>query len=798
MEWFAWAWIGMFLLIALFNQGTFAGNGIFQISQMQFEQPILMTVIVIAFAAVWVACRFLSKQFTLEFRMLYVAAAIALPLIYLISSFQGVSRYLSGYGVLTSCMLFVFFAAGAYLTDFPRIINQLPRVFLAFGYLIVFYGFLNLFGNVYLLDSLSAQDGVRISSIFQYANAYAVLLLILWVITLVEIQRSKHIAVQAAYGFMLVPILVSFLLTLSRGAIVILPVIAIVALLMFRLKQQLMIILYSVIGMGLSLLIYTKLADRGIEIVKLIGQALDQKQQPTTVSLFNSESLAVWGLLIGVSLIMCGVTYVIQKYLEPKLDAKLGSVPASRGLIVPLGLIAVFVLGALAIASDWITRFLPAVIRTRVEDINWNTHSVYERLTMYKDALKIWRIHPIIGGGGGAWDALYEQYQSYSYTSNQTHSFLVRYLIEVGTVGILLHLALFIAVIVSFVRYYRRADEGQRNRYVFYFVTPVTILLHASIDFEMSYTLYGGLVFLSLGIMAGVQRQELGSWTKQKLKSIRYTGAAVLGMLAVVLLIVSIIKLSVNQHFHQAMKEASNSQANFQVIDGELRQAHAIDKKHPIILIQLASWNYKAYEQTQDKQYLDLATRYATLLQKYEPRYRSVAEMNYVTQVALGHRDQALGIMEQAIEQRPFTVSYFDQTIKDLQSDWESLQQSQQSTKKEELEQQILHYYDKMKQLDEVMNDLPDTVIPSKEFALSNVARLAAGKVEFDKHQYDQAAEILQSGIKEDFSVDADRDVAAYYVAALRKQGKDDLDLYQKLIQSEPSMEQKVDQLTSS
>ncbi|MBB6670616.1 O-antigen ligase family protein [Cohnella nanjingensis] len=799
MEWFAWAWIGVFLLIALFNNGTFEGNGIFQLSQMQFERPVLLTLLLMFFVAVWVAIHFLNKRFVLQHRTVYVAGAILLPFIYLVSSIQGVSRYLSGYGVLISLMLFILFAAGAYLIDYKRIIQFLPVVFMIFGYLIVLYGFLNLFGNVYLLDSLSAQDGVRTTSIFQYANAFAVLLLVMWVNAIIQISQTSRMAMKIVHGLMIVPILVSFLLTLSRGALLILPVIAIVALFMFRLKQQIKIILYSIVGMGLSLLIYTRLADRGIDVMGQITQALGEGKQPRTVSIFASGSLSSWGILIGVSIVMAGLAFLIERYVEPKLQAKLETAAPSKGLILPLALVVISVLGAISIATDLLTRFLPPVIRSRVEDVNFNTHSVYERLTMYKDALKIWKEYPIIGGGGGTWDALYESYQSYSYTSNQTHSFIVKYLIEVGAVGVALHVTMFAMVIVAFVRFYRKADEENRNRLVFYFITPVIILLHALIDFDMSYAFYGGIVFLCLGVMAGTQLQEIGlKWDKQKQNKIRYIGGAVLGIVGVVMLIVTSMKLYVFNQFDQATQETRRSEASFQVIESHLKQAHATDKKHPVMLAQLATWNYKAYEQTQDKQYLDKAVSYASQLQKAEPHYRTASEIEYVTQKALGNKEQALAIMEEAVNQRPFTQSYFEQVLMDLSSEWNAANQANHSTESDKLAKQIMDCYERMKKQDQVMKDLPDTVIPSKAFELSNTARLAAGKVQFAQRQYTKAAEILQTGVKTDLTAAQDQEVAAYYLASLRKEGKDDLDLYKALIQADATMEQKVDQLTSS
>jgi len=135
---------------------------------------------------------------------------------------------------------------------------------------------------------------------------------------------------------------------------------------------------------------------------------------------------------------------------------------------------------------------------------------------MYKDALEIWRGHPIIGAGAGGWEALYEQAQSYPYISVQTHGFVTQLLVEVGLLGLIVYVGFIAVVIWTYLRFYWKASESERNRYSFYFIVPMTILIHAAIDFEMSYILYLAIVFLCLGVMAGTQRQPACTSIRQK------------------------------------------------------------------------------------------------------------------------------------------------------------------------------------------------------------------------------------------------------------------------------------------
>lgn len=797
-EIFAWAWLGVFLLIALFSKAIFEGYGLSTAAQIQFEKPLYIALIVGAFVGLWVMLHMNNAK--LERRHLAIAAAFAMPLLYFISSLWGASPYLSAMGIYTSFIAFIFFSAGILLVEYERIIVWLPKVILVFGYLIVVYGFLNLFGNVYLLDSLSMtpEDGVRISSIFQYANGYAVLLLVIWVGALIEIGRSRRIVTQVFHGAMLLPILVSFLLTLSRGAIVILPFVAIVTLLMFRFKQQLMVIIYSLIGMGISMAIYNQFTDRGEEVMNGINKALAAGQPIPTVSIFASGSISCWGILIGSTVVMALITWVIQKFLATKLRLNTGDSDRKMGLIIPLGLLALFIIGAIMVMSGTLVKYLPSMLRTRVEGINFQTHSVYERFTMYKDAIKIWKHHPIFGAGSGAWEAFYERYQSYSYTSNQTHSYIMQLLVETGIVGLLVHLAIIVVAIVAFVRFFRKAEEQHRSNLVFYFIAAMTVLLHSLIDFEMSYVLYGALVFMCLGIMTGTDRHDvLRISSKRGFKNVRYALAGILSILAVAAIIQAGRGLYVDNQVKLVTNEAAKKNASFQVVQSYFKKALSVEGNHPAVLQQLAAWYYQAYEQTNDTQYLTLADREVQRLNQVEPHYRTGIELTYFVAKSQGKNDKALQVMQNAIVTHPFTQSFYEQVALDLSTDWETKKASGDGSDAA-IGQEIINNYEAMKQRDQTIKDLPKTVMVSRPFELSNIVRLSAAKVQFSNQQYADAAATLKPGLKGDLTNENDRNVALYYLASIRKQGEDDKALYERLNQADSSMSLKLEQLVES
>ncbi|MFC4599704.1 O-antigen ligase family protein [Cohnella hongkongensis] len=731
MEWFAWFWISAFLILAISTNGIFQGISLHSsAATLTYERPLLYCLIITSVCAVWIGTYFFHKKVELERRMLYALASIALCLVYTVSSLNSYSAILSKYGFWASLMVTLFFIAGTLLAEYERLIQVLPRVYLIFGYIVVFYGFLNLFGNTYLLDSLAYYEGVRITSIFQYANAYAILLLTLWIAIVIEINHSKKKWMRLWHGFMLVPVCVSFLLTLSRGAIVVLPIIAIVMLLMFRFKHQLMAIIYSIIAIGLSLVIYNNLERSGTRVYEKIQQAITSQTSFETKSIFSASSIGSWGLLVAASIVMAVIVYLVTKHLEGPISKwSEGLKTRFTDKMVPISILILVILGVLILTNRSVIQILPDVIANRLSNISLQTHSVYERLTMYKDAISIWKESPLIGNGGGAWEALYEEHQSYSYLSAQTHGYLAQLLVEVGLLGTIVYLGLIGAIIFFYIRGYRRSDEENRNKYIFYFIVPITILLHSLIDFGMSYMFYSLMVFLCLGVLAGTQRQKV-NWALNKswYKGIRWGVPILVSAVALIIVILSGRQISgLNKHI-----EVQNDIVNnviFNRIEYKIDQSLSMSPKHPIMLLQASIINLQVYQQTEDKKYLDRAIDYIEKLNKYEPRYREAVEWNHSIAQAQEDHDKAIDIALDAVNHYPFDQPLYDLAASDLLKKWEALINSDPANS-EQVAIQINDLYQKMKRHQEMNDALPDTINLLRTFAVSENVKDAVDKIQ--------------------------------------------------------------------
>jgi tetratricopeptide (TPR) repeat protein len=133
----------------------------------------------------------------------------------------------------------------------------------------------------------------------------------------------------------------------------------------------------------------------------------------------------------------------------------------------------------------------------RIRNIRYD-RSGLTRLIFYQDGIKIFRSYWLFGGGGGAWEYLYRQYQSYNYQSTQAHNYPLQLGIETGILGLLILLFLVIILLNLYFKYYKKhnevkaEDRTNNNEDSSSLLTAsiaagiAALLLHSIIDFDFS------------------------------------------------------------------------------------------------------------------------------------------------------------------------------------------------------------------------------------------------------------------------------------------------------------------------
>ena len=193
----------------------------------------------------------------------------------------------------------------------------------------------------------------------------------------------------------------------------------------------------------------------------------------------NNMGIAWLWVFAGLFLVLAGQT--LYSFIERK--GMFQWVAAHKNVILAIVLL-VLVSGCIS-AGVYISGHSDAV-KNLVEEIR--LRNATERMYFFQDAMKMFTERPLIGWGGGGWQEAYRAYQSYFYNSNQVHGHYFQIMVEVGILGILVMLGIWVSFLYIGHKLYHGAKENTSTRFLLLTITmaAVSIGLHAVIDFDLS------------------------------------------------------------------------------------------------------------------------------------------------------------------------------------------------------------------------------------------------------------------------------------------------------------------------
>ncbi|MEC0127764.1 O-antigen ligase family protein [Paenibacillus pabuli] len=775
----------LFLLWSSFQVALFNGQ------TLQFEGPIYWAVAITTLLfVIWVAVYF--KQIKLETQQDWLKiAVILLPLTYVLSLISAASEYLAVNMILIQCMYAMIFVMAMYLLQNNKINHIIQSSLIGIAYVIVGFGLLNWLGafsfagklvgwfsagvvnGVYNQAIWNDSNGARLASVFQYPNTYAAFLMAFLFITIFSMIRSKKGYMQLLHGFMLVPIILSLLLTLSRTGLVMLPIVFVILLFLLKPAKQILWFIYcGVAGTG-TLIVLNPINTAGLELQKQYSGSLAAKG---------------WIYLIAASIVVALVCWIVQRWVAPRLEGRLQSWSDRKGssLWIPLGSVVLTVIVAVLLLGTSVRNILPDSISTRLENINFQQHSVLERITFYKDAMKLVADYPIIGAGGGAWTSLYEKYQNNPYLSAQVHNFFMQYLVEVGVIGFVVFMAFILFVFYQYVRAYVRRSEEERESHFVYFILSMSILVLSILDFNMSYVFIGILVFLGVGGMAAAMDPKPMLGLKLSDSTARGIYSVIAGVAVIILLIVSVRFLQANHYAYEAKEVAQTSQS-FEEIKAPLDKDLSIRSTHFDSLLMLSSLYQQGYEQTKDDQFYTASVQLLQHGLEEEPFNKSMVKQLMALYELKGEADQAFTLQKEYADNYAWDMSWYEQLIsRSFDLGYQALGQGD-TAKKESYFASGLDAYQHVVDGIAHLKTLPEGQMQGEAFELTPTMILNSGKMKYMLNDAARAAAILKGGIAEDLTDATNREIARWYLAALTKEGQQDQAVYDKLIAVAPT-----------
>lgn len=726
------------------------------------------------------------------------AAIWLIPGSYLLSYINSASPHLASEMIHLTIFYAIMFTVGIVVTNSFWGVYWLTKGILYSGYCIVIFGIMNLLGNYYFKDAVMLTgDGLRLTSVFQYANAFAAFLIPIILISLYEIVSTKNKYLSFVSAFMLVPLLISFLSTLSRGGIVVFPILFLCFLPFMNIVKQLGAIIYLIISGLMSLLIMNEITNFGTSVNQKIINSIQTNGTATTSPL--SETLSHWGLLIGLSLLTALIILFIQFFIFPKIQLFLAEFTLKRisHILIPICLLIIGSVGIFLLFSESnpIKEALPSSIKQRIDNINLEQHSVIERETWNKDSFKLFKDYPFIGAGGGSWAALYEKYQSAPYTSRQVHNFYTQYLVEVGLIGIII---LFVIIGTSFYFFIRNTLKSNLfNPDSFsLFIVALSLLLHGAIDFEFSYAYLAGLVFLCLGsliasgsntIITHKIRGPVNKWF------IAYPISILI--ISVIVIVTQIRHISAHNHFKSSITLAQSGRP-YTEVSKSLDKALSLRPTHPDYVMLQIQFNNQIYQQTKDTKILAQNQQLISDLKQREIYNRGILQEEVNHFISLSQYDQAIQRLIDGLNSHTWDISLYELAI----NLYYELGKQNSANQEQKLSNwnKAMELYNKVLIMKKSIEGLPPGLLVDKPFGITASISYTIGMIHYLNADYTGAIEILKPNVNENMEESIHRSVARVYLASLNKINKNDESIYNKLITKDPNEANMIASLIST
>lgn len=807
--WLLFGLITLFLVWSPFQIALFNGQ------RPNFEQPIYIAILFSAIIAI-VTCitasmhiKWVSHKDTLTILVWF------LPLSYGLAYFNAESDYLAINMLLIMSMYAIFYVTSSIITQHARVNRTFNSVLLVVSYIIVFFGLFHWLGNGSFINALfkwmgsptlgpdqylsagSYRDavmvdsnGARLTSVFQYANTYAAFLMAFLFAAVFFVGTSRPWWKKALHSFMLVPIILSILLTLSRGGLVLLPVVFIILLLFLKPHRQLMWILHLGVSGVITLIISTPVTNIGLEVQK---------------SFSASQSLKGWAYIIVSAVIASAISLVLERWVSSLLERKLATLANKKwgtfflpfaGLVV--GGLLVFILMGTSVKN-----MLPDNVQTRLENINFAQHSVLERLTFYKDSAKLVADYPLIGAGGGAWSALYEQYQNNPYTSRQAHSFYMQYLVEVGIIGFALFVAFLGYILYQYIRTFVRSDQEKRDNYFIYFIIAVSILIHSVMDFNMSYLFIGVLVFISLGGMTAFIDSNPLKKLKWNPKTISTGYGVLVGIISIVLLITSITFTSAASSYNKAVETVASSN-DYTVISQPLDKALSIRPNHPNYVDMKVSLDTQIYSQLQNDQYYNQAFDRLQSALKAESSNVMLYQRLIALYTTKQMNEEIFNVYQANLYRYQWNIQWYEEYMKYAMQ--LATLKAEDNAARSKYTNVIFDSFKKIEANIEHLKTLPEGQLQGRPFEITQPIALYVGQAYYLSGKTQEAYDMLKSHLQDTLVTNPDDPttvnatnlvIMRWYLAAAEKLGLKDEANYAKIIAHDPNEEAKINAIVS-
>ena len=707
MHWLLFSILTVLYLIAPYRRGLF------------FDQDLYwMEGLVLLCFLIWCVNKIIKKEQELPVKY-YVIFLI--PVMYSLAFFFAESpqyNFDNWLRWLTYAGVFIL------LLDIGRHLNVrqwMHSLFQLSGIALALFSFAGFLGWV---DYRDIMLGTRLAGPLQYANTFAAVIGAYWLYALFVYAKRKLNQTQIMlYCAPLVVYGVTFLLSYSRGAWLVLPVAWFIGLCLLSFREQLRLVGITVVSLLFTFIVYSSssfwnLSDRWLFVVLLACSAL--------------ICLIVWWAEVGLpkvgrwNWLDSGKGIVVARIV----------VPASMAVLGLLLLLDLMFHGV-------IYRTLPMDLQNRIGEISLGTSSAVARIGMYQDAFRISADYPF-GAGGDGWKILYNVYQKLPYYSNEIHNGYLEVLLSIGWAGWIVFFGVFAFLFVLLLR--REVEHSPKDQgKVAAFAALVVLFLHATIDFDYSYGFVWFMIVWLFTMHMNVPAIIPEKKGKQK-KTIQVKMSSSIALVAVrsIIAVLSVIGMVTSFRFMAAERVIAQVQGQIQVDQAIalFKQAVSNNSYNVNFRIALANAYLQHHLATGQSDSRERFEQQVLRMEKLEPHNARMLFQIGTMYAQLNEWDKCFQYIDKAIQFERFNVEYYQYAI-DLKTrvGLSLLAQNQVMEGNRTLEQAV----DLFKAYQDWYSEVADKPVPDRRHVyLSKDTILMAARAYLNLNQSELAFQILQ------------------------------------------------------
>lgn len=310
-------------------------------------------------------------------------------------------------------------------------------------------------------------------------------------------------------------------------------------------------------------------------------------------------------------------------------------------------------------------KYIPEAIVSRISGIGTSDNSFQARVIFSKDAIRLVKNRFLLGIGGEGWSTAYRSVQSYSYWSSQVHNHYLQMYVEVGLLGLILFIGFLLTLVYKYFKY-RKNEEDINNRTLVdtLAISIGTILVHAAMDFDLSYVGLMAILWGLLGMLHSIVRVP-----KDELKLGKINiGTKNLKKMNLVVSLVVLITIGLSSTIYgatfmadKALKE--QELGDMDALERAMEKAVSLDPYNRKYRGDLMDIYFYQYEAKLDESYGTKAKIQADKILK-QGKYNPLIHIEIAdAYFKFGLIDEALELINKSLEMQPFIIESYIQNV---------------------------------------------------------------------------------------------------------------------------------------